>query len=153
MVKDATAAYPVFPFLTLRFALATATLLAVGARRLGRLGWRGFGKGALLGLALFAGYAFQTLGLRSTSASQSGLITGLSVVLVPILSALMLRRSPGAAAVLGVMLATVGLALLTLNESFHVAPGDLYLLACALAFALHIVGVGAFAPHTHQAKK
>ena len=48
MVKDAVAAYPVFPFLTLRFGLATLALLAVGWRRLGSLGWKGWGAGALI---------------------------------------------------------------------------------------------------------
>jgi drug/metabolite transporter (DMT)-like permease len=146
MVKGATANYPIFPFLTLRFALATGALLLVGARRLRTLGWRGWGMGALLGLALFAGYALQTVGLRYTSASKSGLITGLSVVIVPLLAAWIQRRSPGAATILGVILATLGLVLLTVTDSFRLAPGDLFLLGCALSFALHIVGVGVYAP-------
>ncbi len=148
MVKGATADYPIFPFLTLRFGLATGVLLLLGAWRLGRLGWRGWGMGALLGLALFAGYALQTLGLRYTSASKSGLITGLSVVMVPLLAAWLLRRRPSAAAYAGVALATTGLVLLTLGDAFVLAPGDLLLVGCALGFALHIVGVSAFAPRT-----
>jgi len=146
MVKSAVEAYPVFPFLALRFGLATLMLLAIGWKRLPSLGWRGMGTGALIGLFLFAGYAFQTAGLRYTSASKAGFVTGLSVVLVPVLSTLLLRRRPGRATAIGVCLATIGLGLLTLSRNFDIALGDLLVLACAFSFALHIVSVSAFAP-------
>jgi drug/metabolite transporter (DMT)-like permease len=146
MVKDAVASYPVFPFLTLRFGLATVVLLAIGGGRLRRLGWRGLRAGVLIGLWLFGGYALQTIGLQYTSASKAGFITGLSVALVPILSTLLLRRPPPPGAMIGVCLATVGLALLTLNHDLRVALGDLIVLGCAVSFALHIVSVSAFAP-------
>lgn len=146
MVKEATAAYPVFPFLALRFGLATVGLLLIGGKRLRTLGWRGVGAGALIGLFLFGGYAFQTLGLRYTSASKAGFITGLSVAIVPLLSAAILRQRPRPQAAVGVCLAVTGLALLSLNEALHFDRGDLLVLACALSFALHIVAVSAFAP-------
>jgi len=146
MVKGAVATFPVFPFLTLRFGLATCALLIIGWRRLSKLSWRGVGAGILIGLFLYAGYAFQTMGLRYTSASTAGFITGLSVVIVPILSALLLRRLPALKAVIGVLLATVGLALLTLSGGFSTARGDLLVLCCALSFAAHVVSVSAFAP-------
>ena len=114
MVKDAVSAYPVFPFIAIRFAFATVALLAFAWKHLASLGWRGWGAGALIGLCLFAGYGFQTAGLQQTSASKTGFITGLSVVLVPILSAVLLRKMPSVGAVIGVALATVGLAFLTL---------------------------------------
>jgi len=146
MVKDATAAYPVFPFLTLRFGLATVALLVVGWRRLGSLGWKGWGAGALIGVFLLAGYGFQTVGLQYTTASKAGFITGLSVVMVPILSAILLKRQPSIESVLGVILAVIGLALLMLNQELNIVRGDLIVLGCALSFALHIVAVSAFAP-------
>jgi len=145
MVKDAIATYPVFPFLTLRFGSATLVLLLLGWKRLFSIGWRGLGAGVLVGLFLFAGYAFQTMGLRHTSASKAAFITGLNVALVPLLSALMLGRAPKTASLLGVCLATTGLALLTLTEQFGIGRGDLLVLFCALSFALHIVSIGAFA--------
>ncbi|MBC7316075.1 MAG: DMT family transporter, partial [Chloroflexi bacterium] len=138
MVKEATAAYPVFPFLALRFGLATVGLILIGGKRLRTLGWRGVGAGALIGLFLFGGYAFQTLGLRYTSASKAGFITGLSVAIVPLLSAAILRQRPQPQAAVGVCLAVTGLALLSLNAALHFDRGDLLVLACALSFALHI---------------
>jgi drug/metabolite transporter (DMT)-like permease len=149
MVKDAVTDYPVFPFLALRFTLAALALLPLGWRGLRSLGWKGLGAGALIGIFLLAGYGFQTLGLQHTSASQAGFITGLSVVMVPILAALVLRKAPGVEALLGVALATIGLALLSLNlgaGALNVAHGDLLILLCALSFAAHIVSVSAFAP-------
>ncbi|MHB0858480.1 MAG: DMT family transporter [Anaerolineae bacterium] len=147
MVKDAVSAYPVFPFLALRFALAALPLLLIGWRRTLSLGWRGIGAGVLIGLFLSAGYAFQTTGLQHTSASKAGFITGLSVVIVPILSTVLLRRLPSFSAIIGVCLATAGLALLTLGDHLRISTGDLLVLGCAVSFALHIVSVSAFAPH------
>ncbi|MFP3897472.1 MAG: EamA family transporter [Anaerolineales bacterium] len=148
MVRGAVASYPVFPFLTLRFGLATAILALFGGRRLARLDWRRVGAGVLIGLFLFAGYAFQTAGLRYTSASNAGFITGLSVVLVPLLSSILLRRAPAIKSLMGVSFALVGLGLLTLSQYRRVAKGDLLILLCALSFAFHIVSVSAFAPYT-----
>lgn len=147
MVKEATAAYPVFPFLALRFGLATVGLLAIGGGKLRTLGWRSVGAGALIGLFLFGGYAFQTLGLRYTSASKAGFITGLSVAIVPLFSAAILRQRPKSQAAIGVCLAVTGLALLSLTDALHFDRGDLLVLACAVSFALHIIAVSAFAPH------
>jgi len=88
--------------------------------------------GALIGLALLAGYAFQTLGLQYTTASKAGFITGLSVAIVPLLSALMLRQRPRYAALVGVA-----------SELQRISEGDVLVLLCAVSFALHIVAVGA----------
>jgi len=148
MVKEAVTSFPVFLFLALRFALAFVILLAIGARRLRGLGWRGIGAGVLIGLVLFAGYAFQTFGLRFTTASKAGFITGLSVTMVPVFSALLLRQRPRGEAVLGVILATLGMALMTLTDSLRVGRGDLLVFFCAISFALHIITVSAFAPDT-----
>ncbi len=154
MVKGATATFPVFAFLTLRFWVAAAVLAAAVVWRWRRQGGRapaGFDAasvraGALIGLVLFAGYAFQTFGLRYTTPAKASFITGLSVVMVPLQSALLLRRPPERGAWWGVLLATAGLALLSLQGDLSIALGDLIVLAGSVAFALHIVTTGAFAP-------
>jgi drug/metabolite transporter (DMT)-like permease len=109
------------------------------------LGWRGVAAGVLIGLFLFGGYAFQTAGLRYTTASKAGFITGLYVAMVPALSAMLLRQRPPTEAMLGVLLATIGLALLSLKADLSIERGDVLMLFCALSFALHIIAVGAFA--------
>jgi drug/metabolite transporter (DMT)-like permease len=144
LVKSAVERVPPYAFNGVRFLLAAAVLGAVSVpsvRRLGRTAWR---HGALLGIALFAGYAFQTVGLQYTNASNAGFVTGMFVVFTPLLSAGLLRKAPEAAAVVGVVLAAVGLALLSLGPSFRPNPGDVLILGCAVAFAAHIVGLGAW---------
>src|SRR5689334_12595639 len=110
MVKEALAGVGPFTFLALRFWLAT---LALAPMLLARSAWyspRLLRDGGLAGLLIFGGYAFQTVGLQLTSASKAGFITGLSVVVVPVLQVLYARQPPKAGSVTGVLLATVGLA-------------------------------------------
>jgi drug/metabolite transporter (DMT)-like permease len=159
MVQDAVTGFPVFAFLTLRFALAALVLLPfyvhsrqqptrertpAGPTTTARLA--ALLPGVLVGLALFGGYAFQTFGLRETTPAKAGFITGLSVVLVPLGQAIFLRRPPRRNSIAGVLLATAGLALLSLQPDLSISRGDLLVLGCAVAFAAHILLVGRFAP-------
>jgi drug/metabolite transporter (DMT)-like permease len=173
MVKDAVAAYPVFSFMAIRFtfaALALAPLIYLRRRRVGvwargGIGEWGYGSvgvrehrrshtptlphslaPVLIGLALFAGYGFQTFGLHLTTPAKAGFITGLSVVIVPVVAALLPREAPRWNAWLGVAAATAGLALLSLQADLTISPGDLLVFGCALAFAGHILLTGRFSP-------
>jgi len=101
LVKQTVAQFPVYAFLFLRFALATVALLLFFRRRLRALGFRELRVGATIGVFLFGGYALQTVGLQYTTASKAGFITGLYVVMVPILSALLLGRAADPGALLG----------------------------------------------------
>ncbi len=146
LVKDAVAQYPVLPFLALRFAVAAAALAPAAWRARARLHPSDFWTGAVAGVLLFAGYAFQTFGLHETTAAKAGFITGLSVVLVPLFVAVLWRRLPSRAALLGTALATAGLALLSLNADWSIQRGDLLVLGCAFGFAGHITALGALSP-------
>jgi drug/metabolite transporter (DMT)-like permease len=141
VVMDAVEKMPVTDFLTWRFGMATLAMLLLRPRSVARLGTTGRRNGAAVGLALGTGYLLQTLGLQHTSAAVSGFITGMFVVLTPLTAAVLLRKPPGTRAWVGVALATVGLGLLSLH-GFSVGSGELLTLGCALAFALHIVGLG-----------
>ncbi|MCO7176256.1 DMT family transporter [Sporolactobacillus kofuensis] len=101
--------------------------------------WKLIGSAILLGTLLFAGYICQTIGLLYTSASNAAFITGLSVVLVPIFSALLLRKPPHRNAIIGVVFAAFGLFLLTTKGQFSLNKGDLIVLVSAVTFALHII--------------
>lgn len=143
-VKDAVAIYPLFAFLTVRFAIASATLVVPAAPRLRRLGRRGTAAGVVLGVLLATGYALQTAGLERTTVSSTGFITGLYVVLTPIFALLLFRQRIGAAVWVGVALAVVGLAMLSGVDAGS-STGDLLVLASTGAQALQIVMVERYA--------
>lgn len=105
--------------------------------------------GAFTGVFLTLGYVPQTIGLQTTEAAKAAFITGLSVVLVPLFAATLLRKPPTRTATFGVLMATVGLGFLTLNlnQRLTLAPGDLWVLMCAVGFAAHITSTARFAPH------
>ncbi len=146
VVKNELAAITPLAFVALRFAFAFATMAVVTRGSLARAGWRHIGAGALIGVFLFGGYALQTMGLRYTTASKAAFITGLCVVLAPILARLLLGHTPSLFAVLGVIMATVGLGLLCLTDGLALSLGDLLVFGCAVSFALHIVAISRFAP-------
>ncbi len=141
LIKDVLARMPVADFLAVRFLLAAAAMLALFARSVLQLGRRQIGRGLLLGLVYGAGQLLQTWGLALIAPSVSGFVTGMYVVFTPILALLLLRQRMAAGVWLAVLLATAGLALLTLN-GLSVNLGVWLTLASAALYALHIVGLG-----------
>jgi drug/metabolite transporter (DMT)-like permease len=161
LVKDAVARYPVLPFLALRFATAAlllAGLAAVLARRRRRHDARAPAArpagvpgvvtgGVVMGLFLGAGYVFQTFGLERTTASNAGFITGLFVVLVPAFEYVLWRRGGSAGSMIAVLLAAVGLFLLSGGASGLHVVGDGLVFLCAVSFAAHILATARYAGH------
>lgn len=144
IVKDALEDVSTLLFLSLRFSFATVLLFAVFRRRHARapLDRRSFQGGLLCGTFLFLGYGFQTTGLRFTTASRSAFITGLYIVIVPLLASLLARRGPRRLELAAVAAAVAGTALLTSSAAgFGINAGDLMTLVCAFAFSAHIVAV------------
>jgi drug/metabolite transporter (DMT)-like permease len=144
-VKDAVAIYPLFAFLAVRFAIASATLALPAAKRVRGLGRSGAVGGAFLGLLLAAGYALQTAGLERTTVSNTGFITGMYVVLTPLIALVLYRSRIGLAAWGGVAVATAGLAMLSGIHAGSVT-GDLLVLAAAAVYSLQIVLMERYAP-------
>jgi drug/metabolite transporter (DMT)-like permease len=144
-VKDAVALYPLFAFLAVRFAIATGVLAVPALSRVRALGRDGAVGGLLLGLLLAAGYALQTAGLERTTVSSTGFITGMYVVLTPLLALAFLRARIGRPAWAGVALATTGLAMLSGIHAGSVG-GDLLVLAAAAVYSLQIVLLERYAP-------
>ena len=143
-VKDAVAIYPVLPFLAVHFGIASA-VLAPAAPRLRGLGRPGALAAAWAGALLGLGYVLQTFGLQRTSVSSTGFITGMYVVLTPLIALALFRFRVGAAVWVGVALATLGLALLAGIHAGSPA-GDLLVLAAAAVFSLQIVLMERYAP-------
>lgn len=128
-------------FLTWRFTIATLLLIAIRPSALKRIDLPFLKKGALLGLFLSSGYIFQSFGLTLTTVSNTGFITGLYVVLTPIVAAVILRKNITLVEWFAVLVATVGLALLSFN-GIKFGIGEFLVLISALLFAFHIVGLG-----------
>ena len=139
LVKQALGDISTLLYLTLRFGVAALALVALGGRP--------SRPGVLVGAFLFLGYALQTHGLRFTTPSRSAFITSLAVILVPLGHSLLKRVWPGWGVSVGVVLALIGLLLLT-NPlgSASMNQGDLWTLGCAIAFTVHILLVGHFSP-------
>ena len=132
-----------------RMAMAGAALGILFHRDIPRISRSSLIAGALSVVFLWLGYEFQTTGLRLTTASKSAFITGLSVVLVPVLLGLFWRRKTTTWTALGVLAALAGLFLLSVPASEsalgswqRVNRGDLLTLGCALSFAFQIIFLG-----------
>lgn len=89
----------------------------------------------IIGALLVGVYAGATYGVAYTSISNAGFICALPVVFTPLLDFAVNRRKPGKKLAVALVMCTVGLALLTLNDQFHPASGDLICLVCAVCYA------------------
>lgn len=158
VVKKALLGITPFAFMAVRFSIAFLFLLVLYKpsftnpfknknKAQGLLSNATMRAGFSIGVFLFLGYGFQTLGLQYTSASNAGFITGLSVVLVPLLNIYFSRLWPKLSVILGALAATCGLALLTMDNGYALQKGDILVLLCAFSFALHIIFVGKYAPN------
>ena len=143
VIKDITETIPVTDFLAVRFAIAAGALWMIAPRSVARLTPDLRRKAMVLGLVYGAAQLLQTWGLTLVSASVSGFVTGLYVVLTPVIAALVLRESISRATWLAVGLAAAGLAVLSLN-GFAIGMGELVTALSAVGYALHIVLLGAW---------
>lgn len=125
-------------FNSYRFLIAAVVLIIiifVKQKKIRRHDWV---SGFITGIALYLAFLFQTKGLVYTTASNASFITGLAVVFTPIFAYLILKMLPEKRQIVGALIATIGLAFLTLNDlTIHL--GDVLVLLCAVSFALHIV--------------
>lgn len=144
LTKNALDHIATFNFLAIRFILAAIVSAIIFYKNIIKADKNSIKYGMMIGAILFTGYALQTTGLQYTSASKSGFITGFSVVIVPVLSALLLKIKPNKYAVIGVVCAILGLGFLTLDSSLSLNSGDLLTLIASFMFALHIITVGKY---------
>jgi drug/metabolite transporter (DMT)-like permease len=167
LVKSALADATPLIFNLVRMALAAAVLLAINVRTLRGLTRNDLALGAGAGLFLALGYQFQTAGLNHTTPAKSAFLTGLVVVIVPLLSAIpgiakLGSPRPGVDVYTGAALAFAGLILLTMSNtpgmSFFAelwsgfGLGELLSLLCAIAFAAHLLTL-ARAAHAVSARR
>jgi drug/metabolite transporter (DMT)-like permease len=139
MVQDAIALLPTVAFLAYRFIPAALIVAVIFHRQLRALPPQGWRAGLVMGVFLTGGYIFQTLGLEETSASNAGFITGLFVVLTPVLGAVFLRQRIPAIAWAAAAVSMLGLWLLSGAGGEFNLGGDGLVLLCAISLAAHIL--------------
>jgi drug/metabolite transporter (DMT)-like permease len=145
LMKPAIEKQPIFDFLATRFTIAVLIMILIRPSVLklirGDIIKFGFPLGAILG----AGYITQTIALQETTAAITGFLTGLYVVLTPIFAWLAFRQKIARKVWLAVALATAGLALMSIT-GVAIEIGQIWGILCAILFAVHIVGLGAWSP-------
>jgi len=148
LVKNGLAFMGAFSFNGLRFLIAFFSLALIFPSFFRLLDLELVKKGALVGLFMMLGYSFQTLGLSYTTATNAGFITGLSVVLVPIIYSVMTITFPGPGGIIGVVCAGAGLYLMSFGTTHRLtlSYGDILELLGAVSFAMQIVLVSRYSP-------
>lgn len=144
IMKLVLAYIPAYAYLTLRFLLAAVVLALIYPKSLKNLNKKTLLHGCIIGLFMFGGMAFQVVGLYTTSASNSGFITGLNVVMVPMISAVLLKKKPDRASVIGVTVAFAGLFFLSGGLKFDFNFGDFLTFLCAICWAFQITFIDRF---------
>ncbi len=145
LMKDAIQQQPYMDFLATRFTVAAVAMVILRPKVSLAFAKGDMAFGALIGSILALGYITQTIGLEATTAAMSGFLTGLYVVLTPLLAWLVLREKISIKIALGALLAAVGLGILSgAAESVEFQIGQLWLIACAVMYAVHILLLGKF---------
>lgn len=146
LMKDAIAQQPLMDFLGSRFLLAALLMAAARPRLIAKIQVSDLKAGVPLGALLAAGFVTQTIGLELTTAAISGFLTGLYVVLTPVFGWLIFRKKLDRKLGIAIAFAVGGLAVLsgTAGSEISFQIGQLWLIACAIIFAFHILLLGRF---------
>jgi len=154
IVQDTLTLVGPFTFLAMRFGFAVLVLAFLFRNRLIHITYIEIAAGSIIGLFLFAAYAFQTVALQYSTSSKVGFISGMYVPLVAILAIPLLKQKPALGGILGIILSTFGLILVSIKNGFQIAlgPGELLALACAFTSALHVISISKFAPKADAIK-
>jgi drug/metabolite transporter (DMT)-like permease len=136
-------------FIGLRFLVATAAVAPFAWREAQRaakpVNGRTYAAFTAIGLALFAGAVTQQVGLLTTSVTNSGFLTGLYVIMVPILTVVILRRTPHWIIWPAAVLALIGIFLLSGGAISSLSYGDVMTIVCAFFWAIQVFLIGIFA--------
>jgi len=135
----------VFLFLFLRLSIAALILFIFIINKLHLITLSLLKHSVILAIFLYTSYFFQMYGIQFTTASNAGFITGLSVILVPVFNYLFFKIKTNQITIISVVIAFVGLFLLTGANPLKLNKGDLWVFLCAITVAFHIIYTGKFA--------
>ncbi|MHA1272792.1 MAG: DMT family transporter [Promethearchaeota archaeon] len=129
---------PIFFFLGMRFSLALLVFIPF-TYRLKSMNKKLITVGLITGFVYFLGIAVQTIGLKLTTAGKGGFITGLNTIIVPFFARFFYKKRIRKEIWLAAIISTIGMGLLSLEADFSINIGDIYILVCAVFFALYII--------------
>ena len=133
-----------FQIMTGRFFLGALCMSIMSIKTMKNTSKKELQAGILMGIALFLGFAFQTVGLQYTTPSKNAFLTALNVVMVPFIAYVLLHKKVGKKGMLGAILSVIGVGLLSLNGDFKLGIGDFYTILCAVSFAFQIFLTGQY---------
>ena len=148
-VKVAMVYVSPFLFVFLRFFITIILFSAIFFNKIKKLTFRDISYGAILGIYLYLGFIFQTLGLKYTTASNSAFITGFCLVLIPFAQFFIIRKAPKIENIIGIVVSIFGLYFLSgFGNSTGFNKGDVFTIFCALAFTFQIVFLDVYSKKT-----
>ena len=127
-----------FQIMAVRFLLATVLMGLISIKSLRGMKKEEIRAGGLMGIALFAAFALQIIGLQYTTPSKNAFLTALNVVIVPFIACIILKKKIGIKGIIGAVMSVAGVALLSLNGDLSLGLGDGLTLLCAVGFAFQI---------------
>jgi drug/metabolite transporter (DMT)-like permease len=149
-IKKAVTSLSPSNFLFWRFGIASLLLFLFTFKTLRTESKAGtYRAGFFLGLFLLGTVLFQTIGLQTTSASTASFITGIAVILVPLFSSFINKTLPKLKVIIAAIIAFAGIALISLRSGYAISAGELWVLLCAICFALFIFLSGKYARGHH----
>lgn len=127
-----------FQIMTIRFFLGTLFMGMLSVEALKGVKKEEIKAGILMGVALFAGFALQIVGLQHTTPSKNAFLTALNVVIVPFITYVFCKKKIGTKGIIGAVMAVVGVGILSLEKNLTLSLGDGLTLLCAFGFAFQI---------------
>ncbi|MGN0465712.1 MAG: DMT family transporter [Lachnospiraceae bacterium] len=127
-----------FQIMAIRFFLATVLMGGISIKELRGMKKEEIKSGILMGIALFAGFALQIVGLQYTTPSKNAFLTALNVVIVPFIAFIICKKKIGVKGIVGAIMAIIGVGILSLEKDLTLGIGDGLTLLCAVGFAFQI---------------
>ncbi len=139
IVKDSISSIDLYSFLFWRFLISSLFIIPFFIKKIISIKPKEIIYGVSLGFILALGYIFQTIGLQFSTPSKTAFITGLSVVIVPVLSSIKMKKIPNLLTIIAIIMSAIGIYLMTETTGISFKSGDMWVLLCALFFAIQIV--------------
>ncbi|MFJ8218908.1 DMT family transporter [Bacillus cereus] len=139
-----------YNLIALRFIIAFLLSGLIFYKHLFKIDFKTVKHAFILASVLFIVYIFATFGTKYTSVSNAGFLLCLTVIFIPILSAIFLKHIPEKKVIVGIFLTIIGIGLLTLTSEFKIGNGDIFCILSALFYAIHVIITGSVTKHVNS---